>query len=130
MAPLWPVVVGFMLTTVLGGFLGSSFQRRVWNHQHTAQLAASERKRSVEIFEEVSRLLDKRLYRLRLLYWSLPVGSSLGVRSELADQRMTDYRTVLYDWNDGINRNLALIQQYFGDDARYEFDNVIGIHFV
>jgi hypothetical protein len=95
-----------------------------------SQIAAAERKRSVEIFEEVSRLLDKRLYRLRLVYWSLPIGNSLGKRSELANQRMDDYRTVLYEWNDGINRNLALIQQYFGEDARHEFDNVIGIHFI
>jgi hypothetical protein len=129
-AAFWPVVVGFLLTTVLGGFLGSLFQRRVWNHQHVTQIMTSERTRSIEIFEEVSRLLDKRLYRLRLLYWSLPAGNSRGVRSQLAEQRLDDYRQILFDWNDGINRNLALIQQYFGDEARFEFDHVMGIHFI
>ena len=34
MASIWPVIVGFLLTTVLGGFLGSLLQRRVWTHQH------------------------------------------------------------------------------------------------
>ncbi|MBM2623332.1 hypothetical protein JIG36_48335 [Actinoplanes sp. LDG1-06] len=124
------MLLGFLLTTVLGGYFGSLFQRRVWNHQHVVQFLAAEHKRTVEIFEEVSRQLDKRLYRLRLLYWSLPDGNSTGTRSDMAEKRLEDYRQVLYEWNDGINRNLALIQQYFGDEERRELDLTIGRQFV
>ncbi|GGX75965.1 hypothetical protein [Streptomyces hiroshimensis] len=61
MKELIPVVAGFLLTTVLGGLLGSFFQRRAWAHQHRVQ--TQDRERAVLVFEEVSRLLDKRLYR-------------------------------------------------------------------
>jgi hypothetical protein len=125
---LIPVVAGFLLTTVLGGLLGFLFQRRAWAHQHRAQTQDRERERAVLVFEEISRLLDKRLYRLRLLYWSLIADKD--VRSEQSEKRMEDYRQVLYEWNDSINRNLALIQQYFGVAARDRLDYGIGATFV
>jgi hypothetical protein len=125
---LIPVAAGFLLTTVLGGLLGFFFQQRTWAHQHRVQTQDRERERATLVFEEVSRLLDKRLYRLRLLYWSLTADTD--VRSEQSEARMEDYRQVLYEWNDSINRNLALIQQYFGIAIRGRLDYQIGGTFV
>ena len=68
---LVPLVVGFLLTTVAGGLLGVYLQRRSWSHQYNVQLAAARRDRAVALFEELSRLLDRRLYRTRRLYWTL-----------------------------------------------------------
>ncbi|MGW7200716.1 hypothetical protein [Streptomyces chryseus] len=128
MKELIPVVAGFLLTTVLGGLLGFIFQRRTWAHQYQVQTHDQERERAVLVFEEVSRLLDKRLYRLRLLYWSL--ATDTDVRSKRSESCMEDYRQVLYEWNDSINRNLALIQQYFGIALRERLDYRIGAAFV
>jgi hypothetical protein len=82
LANLAPVITGFVLTTVLGGLLGFLFRNRTWDHQHEVQqaeqdrlrnkqLAEEKRERALQIFDETSRLMDKRLYRLRLVYWSL-----------------------------------------------------------
>ncbi|MFC5641620.1 hypothetical protein [Kitasatospora cinereorecta] len=122
------LVVGFLLTTVLGGLLGFFFQQRTWAHQHRVQIQDHDRDRAVLVFEEISRLLDKRLYRLRLLYWSL--AEDTDTRSERSESRMQDYRQVLYEWNDSINRNLALIEQYFGIDIRDRLDYRVGTTFV
>lgn len=124
---LVPIVAGFFLTTVIGGALGFFFQQRTWNHQHRVQVAERERVRAVQIFEEVSRILDKRLYRMRLLNWAL---TSDPYADDLAKQRMAAYREVLIEWNDNINRNLALVQQYFGSTMRSRLDNAIGATFV
>ena len=75
------LVVGFVLTSVAGGARGSWFQRRARAHQHEIQLRDEERQREVQrrdeehqralkTFEEVSQLLDRRLYRMRRLYWA------------------------------------------------------------
>ena len=40
---------------------------------------------------------------------------------------MADYVAVLYDWNDNINRNLALLQRYFGQGMRDRLDNEVGV---
>jgi hypothetical protein len=139
---LLPVVVGFLLTTVLGGLLGFVFQNRSWEHQHRiqqaeqerhyrSQLAEERRERALQVFDELSRLMDKRLYRLRLVYWSLDAQDGAAADHATAhEQRFEDYRQVLYEWNDSINRNLALLQHYFGSDLRGRLDNVIGAAFV
>lgn len=120
-----PIVAGFLLTTVLGGLLATYLQNRSWSHQYAVQSAAKENERAVAIFEEVSRLLDRRLYRMRRIYWALSEDGQ-SPPSRQTQKRMDDYVTVLYQWNDSINRNLALIQRYFGTQSREVFDNQIG----
>jgi Tfp pilus assembly protein PilN len=71
-----PLIVGFLLTTVAGGVLGYFFQSRSWSHQYDAQFREQERERAAKAFDEISRLLDKRLYRLRQLYWQGPAEVS------------------------------------------------------
>jgi peptidoglycan hydrolase-like protein with peptidoglycan-binding domain len=123
------LVVGFVLTSVAGGALGSWFQRRAWAHQHEIQLRDEERQReaqrrdeehqrALKTFEEVSQLLDRRLYRMRRLYWAArEMAAGSGDLEGLAAAR-ADYRAVLAEWNDNLNRNLALIETYFGIPTR------------
>jgi hypothetical protein len=141
LSDLVPVIIGFVLTTVVGGVLGSYFQNRTWDHQnqiqqaeqdrlHQLQLAEEKREKALQIFDEISRLLDKRLYRVRLLYWSLSAESGQGAHSAIAESRLEDYRQVLYEWNDSINRNLALLAHYFGQGMRDRLDYEVGLSFV
>jgi hypothetical protein len=125
MSELVPIVVGFLLTTVAGGGLGYFFQTRSWRHQHDAQRREAERERAEQAFEEVSRLLDKRLYRLDRLYSSLRPSADAD-HEAVAVAKMADYQAVLYEWNDNINRTLAVIQLYFGVDMRDRVDYVVG----
>jgi len=126
------LVSSFVLTTVLGGLLAYFFQRRSWDHQYRVQLDERERDRAISVFEEVSRLLDKRLYRMRLLFWSLtdePPVEPLPDTPTVED-RMASYRDVLVEWNDGINRLLALTQHSYGPAMRARLDNDLGAEFV
>lgn len=120
------LVLGFVLTTVVGGALGYYFQRRTWD----ANRRESERSAAAGIFDDVSRRMDERLYRMRLVYWSLRNG-------DLAQSgaAMAEYRAALVKWNESLNRNLALVQRYFGREAwaflngvLYEEFAVIGRH--
>jgi hypothetical protein len=122
---LVPLIAGFLLTTVLGGGLGFFFQRRTWEHQHGVMVEEQERERAVRVFEEVSRLLDKRLHRMRLVYWPLARKRETGDVST-SGAPWDEYRSVVREWNDSVNRNLALVQQYFGSSARNRLDDDIG----
>ena len=123
---LLPIFIGFLLTTVLGGLLGFYFQNRAWKYQNNAKVLESELQTAIEVFEGFSKLMDKRLYRMRLLYWRL---SSDQYEQDEIEKYMELYRGVLYEWNDNLNRNLALAQCYFGDKVRKQIDYELYSHF-
>jgi len=116
------LTVGFILTSVIGGLLAYFFQNRSWKYQNTEKLAESERSTATVVYEDISKLLDKRLYRMRQLHWKL---DDLNLEPEVLEKYMNDYRDILYEWNDRLNRNLALTQAYFGDEIRTVLEHTI-----
>ena len=119
---LIPLIVGFTLTTVLGGWLGARLQRRTWDHQNEVQLRQDELRRADYVCRSVSKLLDKRLYRMRRFYSALTSDPELPERGGRIQVRLKEYDAVLYEWNDSANLNLALMGAYFGERARNWLD--------
>lgn len=113
------LLLGFLLTTVLGGLLGYVFQQRAWSHQFEVQRRSAERAAATSALDELSSLLDKRRYRMLLVYWRLDWRDS----SEFEDA-LKSYRAVLEEWNDGLNRRLALVATHFGADLKRELDTL------
>ena len=100
------LVLGFVLTSVAGGVIAYYFQTRTAERNHRE----SERQAAATVFDEVSRAMDRRLYRMWLLQWGLESGDPNRM-----DKALDEYRTVLVEWNDSLNRNLALTFRYFGE---------------
>ena len=55
------LLIGFALTTIIGGSLGYYFQYQSWKYQNNEKLYEAEIARASEAFDEMSRLLDRRL---------------------------------------------------------------------
>jgi hypothetical protein len=120
------LVLGFVLTTVVGGLLGNYYQRRTWD----ANRRESERTAAAGVFDDISRAMDERLYRMRVVYWRLKEDDEDPIA-----KGMDEYRAVLVKWNENLNRNLALTYRYFGhavwqflSGVLYEEFAVIGRH--
>jgi hypothetical protein len=124
-----PLIVGFVLTTVLGGWLGARLQQRTWDHQNEVQLRQDELRRADNVCQSVSKLLDKRLYRMRRFYFALAPHSGVPERSERIQVCLKEYDDVLYEWNDVLNLNLALMGTYFGERARKQLGFTLYEHF-
>jgi peptidoglycan hydrolase-like protein with peptidoglycan-binding domain len=110
------VVIGFVLTSIVGGFIGYYFQKITWH----ANRRESERLAAAGLFDEVSRAMDRRLYRMWLLHWALRSDDDARIR-----RAMDAYRTVLLEWNDNLNRSLALAYRYFGEGVWTYLDRVL-----
>jgi len=119
------LLLGFFLTTIIGGGFGNYFQNKSWNYKNRIKLQEEEQKVATKIFEQISTVMDKRLYRSRLWFWRMESNEDPKVINEYLNQ----YRLVLYEWNDNLNRNLALIQRYFGMDLKIHFLNEINDKF-
>jgi hypothetical protein len=114
--------LAFALTTVAGGVLGTWFTRRTWDHQNERTLEEADRDHATQVCRELSHLMDKRLYRMRQLNWAL---CATPVDESRVQASIQDYRAVLYDWNDGLNRNLAAAEIQFGGDLRRQLERDI-----
>ncbi len=116
--PLLLLGAGFVLTTVLGGALGYYFQQRAWRQQSTNQRVERDLEAATNTFEEVSVLLDRRLYRMRRVYWlARRLAETPGETRDLDTARLA-YQSVVENWNDNLNRLLALVQTNFGKPLR------------
>ena len=116
--PLVLLVVGFALTTVAGGTLAFVFQKRSWDHQHRVERDDLVPEQAMKTFEEVSVLLDQRLYRMRQVNWAARSQARGGDDMPRLNAALDAYRTLLQQWNDNLNRILALIHTYFGEPIR------------
>jgi hypothetical protein len=119
------LMVGFVLTTVVGGLLGSYFQRRTWDHQHDAQLRAQELERASQTCNSLSMLLDRRLYRMVRLEYAIARCREGGITRDDVEARFRAYDEVLFEWNDALNGNLAVIGTFFGEPARRFLDHEV-----
>jgi len=119
------LVLGFVLTTVVGGVLAYGFQARAWKHQHDTARRDNEREQALKTFEEVSTRMDTRLFRMRRLYWAC-FQKAFGTQDEEDWNRArADYSAAVFEWNDNLNRTLALAQTYFGGALRQELEDGI-----
>ncbi len=114
--------VGFLLTGVVGGALGYVFQRRTWDQQHRVERREEEHQRAVQTFEEIASLLDRRLYRMRRLYWATLRHLESGGGLDRMSAALDDYDEVLLIWNDNLNRILALVDTSFGHGLRRQLE--------
>ena len=115
------LVAGAVLTSfggVLGVLLSSSLQQRSWARQHEVQRREEELAQAQKTFEEIALFLDRRLYRMRRLHWAARDRAAGTASGEDFSAAWSAYREVVTDWNDNLNRILALIETYFGKGVK------------
>ncbi len=57
MAQVVSIAIGFVLTTLVGGWWASRLQERSWDRQNRLRLEEEERERAAEVCRELSALL-------------------------------------------------------------------------
>ena len=119
-------LVGFVMTSIVGSYVTFEFQNRSWKNQHEVEIIDYEREQSVKVFVEISSIMDNRLYRMRKVFWS----KKFKVDQIIYNSRKQDYEEILDLWNSNINKNLALLERYFGKKNRIFFETQIHYKFV
>lgn len=121
-------MLGFLLTTLAGGIIAYSFQyfenrqkEKAEERAAAIQLAEQRRVAATALFDELSPLMDKRLYLWRQVAWGIEdrlVEESLSVKRAA-------YRALMLDWQFRLNRNRALVCRYFGPASGAVFEERI-----
>jgi hypothetical protein len=120
-----PILLGFVLTTVIGGLFASFLQQRSWQHQNELRLREEDIDRASGVCRSLSALVDKRWYRMRRLLWATLAYREGQLSRDVLDARLRDYDQVLLEWNDELNARLAIVGAYFGGDLRDFLDQIV-----
>jgi hypothetical protein len=116
------ILITFGLTTILGTELTERYKKASASKEFEIAAMSSDLSRSVTTFEDISRALDERLFRMRQL--SDVFDGSIS-DDALTDRRL-EYRKVFLSWNDNLNRRAALFDFYFGQPRKIGQDAVVG----
>lgn len=82
-SPVIHILVTFLLTSVVGAKFAQRYQQRNWEHQKRISDQDAERKAAEVAFRDISKLMDKRLYRMRQLLWALNRDDSRRIADKL-----------------------------------------------
>ena len=110
MTSLITIVVGFILTSVIGNRLVQAWQQRNWLLQQRFLGHEREYLALKDLFDEIASLLGARIYHMQRLAHTLRRGSD----AQIAD-RTVDYDDVLKRWNERLTSfyvRLPLLANY------------------
>ena len=122
--PLILLLLGFLLTGIIGQILIGRIQRKNWEHQFKMERLNHQIKEARATYEHISHLLDKRIYRSRKLSSSFRDRDNRKINDKCAN-RFKDFDDILYIWNDSLNSNITKIDIYFGEKKRKFFQDEI-----
>jgi len=125
--PLISVLIGFVLTSIIGGSFGYWLQQRSFINQHKLTLRDTRWTTASKLFESVSTTTDTRIYRERVI---IRLMQSIPWDNSAISDAMKEYRIVRSEWNARININYSGIGLYFGKHADSTFSNAINQPFI
>jgi hypothetical protein len=122
------IVYGFILTGILGTSITFLFNHLENHHKIEADRRADSvrimeqrREQATIVFNELSPLMDSRLYNWRRLAW----GLEDQIPEDSLKQRYAEYEETFFKWNRNLNKNRALVCRFFGPDLGETFEGTI-----
>ncbi|MDR6288451.1 MULTISPECIES: hypothetical protein [Inquilinus] len=98
MAAIWPILVGAIVTGIVGNFLVQRWQLGVWRAQQRQLGYQAELEELKKLLEEISTKSADRHNAMRRLIGSLAPNSSQD-----SNEALTTYREQLFIWNGALN---------------------------
>jgi len=122
------LILGFFLTSIIGGlitFSSQSFQERqkieADRRADYIKIMEQRREQATILFNELSVLIDTRLYNWRRLSWALEDD----IYRDSINKRYYEYQDIFLKWNHSLNKNRALVCRFFGANLGDLFDRQI-----
>ncbi|WP_353807655.1 hypothetical protein [Agromyces sp. SYSU T00194] len=133
-AQIQALVLTFVVTTVLGGFVGALFQRMAWKRQARLDQARASYAELTDVFEKITLLIDARYYGM--FKWQQALAE--GLPDEEVQRRIDAYFVIVADWNSRIRLFHNQLRIHFGDDRAlafldyaddFDIDTAVSLHY-
>lgn len=108
-----------LVLAILGAIIGAWFQQRSWRNQHWEELRLQRIAAASRTAQDLSKFIDRRLYRQRRVIWAVRKGGSEQAAA------IEDYREAIFEWMDNLGRMKAELWQSFGRYTAIDFEDRI-----
>ena len=110
------LILGFLLTTVFGGFLGYWLKQRSWQIETEHSLHQARYDEGVRFLDALSDQVGKRFYLLQRLLWAIEEQDN----EKMLDREREYFRSVV-DWNSSFWRNRNKIRLLANEEQANAF---------
>lgn len=111
------VLLGFLLSSVLGGLLTYAFQRLSWRRQAKLELYSQRYRDGNEFLDRLSSLIDRRYFALVRLLWAVQENAS---SDKYATRERAYFKTVV-EWNDNLRAMHNRVRILVGEEKALAF---------
>jgi hypothetical protein len=115
---LFLLILGFVLTSVLGTFLSDRLQERSWQKEKKFEILKIKLEEGQNSLEEISDLINRRFYRLQNVYIFIVQGDKVN-----AERSWAEYIEVVEEWNAKLIINQNKIRRLVNDEEALKFNN-------
>ena len=116
-SPLGLLLLGFCLTTVLGGLLTTRLQRALWERQTRLEVFRRRYEEGTVFLDQLSSLIDRRLFGLQRLLWVIEEG----VEADQLETKEREYFQTVIEWNGTLRSNRNKIRLLIGESQASDF---------
>jgi hypothetical protein len=118
------LLLGFLLTTMVGGVLTVLFQQYSWKRQVRLDLYRQRYKDGTDLLARVSSLIDRRYFALQRVAWAIDAGAPSASTAE----KEKEYFAIVVKWNGNLRALHNSIRLLIGENEAlafldYEDDN-------
>src|SRR5258707_12887421 len=111
------ILISFLLTSVVGAFIGSWVQNRIWLSQYNVELIEKERAAATEEFLKVSNRMDKELHVMRMFLYVMDQHQRDPHNSDI-EKYANELDKVSDEYFGEANQHLAVVEWHFGKKTR------------
>jgi hypothetical protein len=120
------LVIGFVLTTMLGTYISERFQQKNWEETQNAEFLRRKLDKQEALINDVSKLISNRAFRLERLEWALE--DHVNHRKKLDDKERErlmglwdDYYSKVIAWNENYKMHYIKLKYLAGDTVASMF---------
>jgi hypothetical protein len=113
---IWILILGFLLTTVFGGFLGYVLQQRSWKVETEHSLHKARYEEGVKFLDALSDQIGRRFYLLQRFLWAIAEDDKEKILA-----REKEYFASVVEWNSSFWRNRNKIRLLANEEQANAF---------
>jgi hypothetical protein len=110
------VILGFLLTTVLGGFWGFLLKKRSWQIETEHSIHKARFDEGTKFLDALSKQVGQRFFLLQRFFWAIEEGNE-----EKILEREKEYFSAVTDWNSCFWRNRNKIRLLVNENQANQF---------